>query len=1028
MADKSAGGGGQTQRIDIVVTDKGADVVKANFLAISKAAKSAGVDVDALNKLLGKSANTNSIVQATAANDRLTSSINKTAAAYLKQETALNRAVVQEARAAKAAADLAVAKNRVTISNNEVSISYLKTEQALNDAVRSENRAKISAIELANATDSQAVSYLRMEQALNSAVRSETQAATAAVQLAMANDRQAAAAQRAADAEKAKAAAQSAGGTSSLTQAGGLGSSGVRRGAGSIDAPIIGQAADNMGRLGRNARLTNHEMVNLGYQVQDIFVSLAGGQNPFLVLLQQGSQIQSIYGGRGESVLKAFGDIGAMLLRLINPATVAAAALAAGTYAIVSFANKARDIEQTAKILQLTTDDVQNLGRALSGLSNGELGFENLKTDIRDFGVAASEAARNADSQFARLWKNNGLSLKDQNGRLKDVNALLMDASKLIRNAGTEFDKVSIARILGLSDEWIKVLEKGPSALKAAEDAAKEGGTAIDKELIQRAADFDRAWDKGWNDFQTKASEVIMNVKGWLFDLSQQNWQINLSGNEEFKGFPTVDDRLIRNPDPNAPGLMTQFMNWVNNNNVPAGQYPKTVDDPLAERFGWLVDRQATAHRQSIMNRPDAIANENAPIFSTGTSQYPAIPGFDGLPGGGSTVVPTTGKPKTDNTAEKRADALAKINRELEAELKLYGMLGQEREKQQKYDDINNSLLQKKIELTSTEAEGIQEKINLITENNRVQQEMDAIYNEFGTTQQHYNDVLTASNALLEKGIINQRQWSQAVGEARIAVLENSDSIGDGVELGFLRIQQQTGSLSDAIGNSLVGSVNTASDALTDFFTTGTFNSANFVNSVIGDLGRLIVQYKIIQPLLNSIIGGGPSGGGFSIGSDGMPTASFYNDPAGGTSGGGGIGSWLSGAWEGLSGLLGFAGGGSFTVGGSGGTDKTPVAFAATRGERVTVETPAQQMRQAASMAGASSGPAVSVNIDNSGANGVSVEEKQQRQNPDGSIAVDLIVKRTKNEIANDMARGGNPIANATSARFNLNQAAGNRQ
>ena len=38
----------------------------------------------------------------------------------------------------------------------------------------------------------------------------------------------------------------------------------------------------------------------------------------------------------------------------------------------------------------------------------------------------------------------------------------------------------------------------------------------------------------------------------------------------------------------------------------------------------------------------------------------------------------------------------------------------------------------------------------------------------------------------------------------------------------------------------------------------------------------------------------------------------------------------------------GFQHGGSFIVGGSGGTDKTPVSFMATRGEKVTVETPNQ--------------------------------------------------------------------------------------
>ena len=55
-----------------------------------------------------------------------------------------------------------------------------------------------------------------------------------------------------------------------------------------------------------------------------------------------------------------------------------------------------------------------------------------------------------------------------------------------------------------------------------------------------------------------------------------------------------------------------------------------------------------------------------------------------------------------------------------------------------------------------------------------------------------------------------------------------------------------------------------------------------------------------------------------------------------------------------------FATGGSFTVGGSGGTDSSLVAFAATPGERVTVETPGQQNRNG-------SGQSVVVNMNVSG-------------------------------------------------------------
>ena len=56
--------------------------------------------------------------------------------------------------------------------------------------------------------------------------------------------------------------------------------------------------------LGRGGRATNglfglkpNDLANLSYQINDIFVSLASGQNPMMVLVQQGSQIGQIFPG-----------------------------------------------------------------------------------------------------------------------------------------------------------------------------------------------------------------------------------------------------------------------------------------------------------------------------------------------------------------------------------------------------------------------------------------------------------------------------------------------------------------------------------------------------------------------------------------------------------------------------------------------------------------------------------------------------------------------------------------------------------
>jgi hypothetical protein len=76
---------------------------------------------------------------------------------------------------------------------------------------------------------------------------------------------------------------------------------------------------------------------------------------------------------------------------------------------------------------------------------------------------------------------------------------------------------------------------------------------------------------------------------------------------------------------------------------------------------------------------------------------------------------------------------------------------------------------------------------------------------------------------------------------------------------------------------------------------------------------------------------GGAADNGFGFGA-------LMSKIFGGMLGGGGGGQFTNQALA----LSGFANGGSFLVGGSGGVDDTPVAFRATRGERVTVTQPGQ--------------------------------------------------------------------------------------
>ena len=126
---------------------------------------------------------------------------------------------------------------------------------------------------------------------------------------------------------------------------------------------------------------------------------------------------------------------------------------------------------------------------------------------------------------------------------------------------------------------------------------------------------------------------------------------------------------------------------------------------------------------------------------------------------------------------ESRADALAKANRELDKELGLMYLLKPEREIQQKFDQIEEQLLGKKIKLSQDEAAALKEKIKAIQEAKDIQQAYDRIYEEAVGPQRDYNANLTAAQKLLSQGVITQQQYNQQITKASEAFANAQDPL-----------------------------------------------------------------------------------------------------------------------------------------------------------------------------------------------------------------------------------------------------------
>lgn len=170
-----------------------------------------------------------------------------------------------------------------------------------------------------------------------------------------------------------------------------------------------GQAATELNKLGRMGATSAGQIANayrqLPAQLNDIGVSLAGGQSPLLVLLQQGTQITESFGGVGNT-FRALGNV-------ITPARLALGGLAAAVGAVAyGFIAGSREADNFNRAIALTGNRagqtqgsvnaiVGNLGNVNSVGTNRDIAQGALASGA--FGPASFGAAVEAMSRLQRI-------------------------------------------------------------------------------------------------------------------------------------------------------------------------------------------------------------------------------------------------------------------------------------------------------------------------------------------------------------------------------------------------------------------------------------------------------------------------------------------------------------------------------------------------------------------------------------------------------------------------------------------------
>lgn len=249
--------------------------------------------------------------------------------------------------------------------------------------------------------------------------------------------------------------------------------------------------SEQLKNTGMSAKQTAFAMRLVPMQMTDIVTSLAAGQPPLMVLLQQGGQLKDMFGGIGPAIK----GVGSYVMGLINPFTLAAAAV--GVLG-VAYYKGTQEQDAFNKSLILTGNQV--------GKTSGQLA---------DMAARAGAAANSTTAAAAPVLKQLIESGKVAGDSLERVTTAVVKTSEATGIATEQlvgdFNKIAadpLDAITKLNDQYHFLTLSTYNQIKALQDegnqqeAARVATDAYANTLQQRATDIQQnlgLLEKAWN-------------------------------------------------------------------------------------------------------------------------------------------------------------------------------------------------------------------------------------------------------------------------------------------------------------------------------------------------------------------------------------------------------------------------------------------------------------------------------------------------------------------------------------------------
>lgn len=259
-------------------------------------------------------------------------------------------------------------------------------------------------------------------------------------------------------------------------------------------------------QVGMSAAQTAAALRGVPAQVTDIVTSLASGQQPLTVFLQQGGQLKDMFGGVGPAARA----LGGYIAGLVNPLTLAGAAVVGLAVAYNQGSKEAdayaRALITTNNALGMTTGQLNDMAARLSSVSGTQSAAAAAVAEMASSTRIGSENIERFAGVAARLQSAVGTPVAETRKQFEELAKSPVEASLKLNEATNYLTASVLKQIQSLTDQG--------RASEAAALAQNEWANALDrtsKQATDRLGYLESAW-KGVRDTAAQAWSAMLGV------------------------------------------------------------------------------------------------------------------------------------------------------------------------------------------------------------------------------------------------------------------------------------------------------------------------------------------------------------------------------------------------------------------------------------------------------------------------------------------------------------------------------------